>query len=161
MLPIATTFLHARRWPLWIIYLLICAPWIVLLIFFEPDDKTSIYVYIALFTHLLFAFFYYAVIKMEIGIYNEGLVYKNIIKTKEVLWDEIVSSELSYDFDMHGGRVKWIFQTREKKLAIEPTYFSRHDNRLLAETLISKAKRATVSENIVMMAHGRFPWYIR
>jgi len=78
--------MHARRWPLWIVYLLICFPTIIISAFPDVNSEVKIDVLLTVFSHLLSAFLYYAVLKMEIQIYSDVLIYKNMIKTKKIEW---------------------------------------------------------------------------
>lgn len=162
MLPISTTYIKARKWPLLIVYLLLGVP--VLVAFLEDgtedhQQKIGIICFLV-FSHLLFFFFWYVVRKMEIQLYHDSFVYKTAFKTKEIVWQNIMKSEFEFSFHGHSGDVKWRIESPQTTIAMSVGYFSRSDCRLIAEVLVDKYKEAKISENIKAMAKGRFPWYV-
>jgi len=163
MLPISTTYLKARKWPLLVLYIVIGAPaaWLALQKddSYDPQQKVFIFILFAL-THLLILFFWYVASQIEIQIYNDSLIYKTAFKTKEIAWRNITESELEFHFHSHGGRAQWNIVSPEKIIKIDPTYFSRKDTRMIAEVLVDKCRSAKISDNVKAMANGKFPWYV-
>jgi hypothetical protein len=161
MAIIATTYLRARKWPLFIIYLLVAFPFILVRLLSSHDDpKNAFYIGFILFSHAFVFMFWYSLDKLEIRIYDQSIAYKTSLYTREVSWNDIIDVDLHFGFAGQHPHVKWTFYAGKKSLVIDPSYFSKTDNRFLAEVIVAKCSDARISKSINNMANGKFPWYL-
>ena len=158
---IATSYLSARKWPLLIVYLLIAFPFVLVKLLSSVDDsKNNLYIIFILFTHLLVLLLWYAIKKLEIQVYEQSIVYKTLFYKRELDWNDIIAVDLHFGFAGQHTHVKWIFSTPQRSIIIDPSYFSRKDNRFLAEVVMDRCSSAHISASIKSMAGGKFPWYV-
>ncbi|HEX5152027.1 MAG TPA: hypothetical protein VFW07_11305 [Parafilimonas sp.] len=161
MAAITTTYLRARKWPLLIIYLLIAFPFILVKLLSSYGDPNNVfYIVFIFFAHALIFVFWYSLEKLEIRIYEQSIAYKTFLYIKEVNWDDIIDVDIHFGFAGQHPHVKWTFYAGEKSIVIDPSYFSKTDNRFLAEVIVAKCSNARISKSINNMANGKFPWYL-
>jgi hypothetical protein len=136
-------------------------PFVLVKVFSSPtDSKNSFYLIAILFTHALIFIFWYVANKLEIQIYNQSIAYKTLFHFKEMYWEEIIDVDLDFAFTMHHADTRWIFTSVKKSMSISSSYFSKKDNRFLAEAVVAKCSSARISASIKKMAEGKFPWYV-
>ena len=140
MAAITTTYLRARKWPLFIIYLLVAFPAMCVKLLSSYDDsKIVFYIVFILFSHGLIFIFWYCLEKLEIRIYDPSIAYKTLLYVREVNWDDIIDVDLHFGFAGQHPHVKWTFYAGKKSIVIDPSYFSKTDNRFLAEIIVTNA----------------------
>ena len=134
---ITTTYLKARKWPLIFVYLFVAFPFLLVKLLSDANDpKMNFYIAFIIFTHLLVFFLWFALSKLEIQIYPDALAYRTLFFRKEVNWNEITDIKLDVGFAGQHPHLKWIFFAGRKSISIHPSYFSRINNRFLAEAAI-------------------------
>ncbi len=104
----------------------------------------------------------YIVMKVKIVIDNTGIVQQILIgKQKELEWQDIKSTRINWEINIHGAELSWDFiGASGKTLRINPSYYSRRNLKMIAEALLSKCAHADLDKRIFQMAEGKFPWYI-
>lgn len=151
--------IKARTWPVWIIFSLAGFPGIFLMIS-EPTKKggPSLFVAACLFSLLVYIFSR----SMKITIDDEWLVYSAYGKTRQVRWNDMTLSSVGWTIEGgHTASYSWHFRTVNNKLVEIPLgYYSRSDMRILANQVISRAKKAELSAEIHRFAAGKFPWFL-
>lgn len=159
MLPVFHRQVHARKWPVFVIYGVIATG--VGLMEFRVSDAGFIKSMFLIGLSIFAALFYFVLSRLKIVIDDHGLMMQMLLKTESLRWAEISSSNLSFEFHGHTGDVKWVFERITKKaFSFSPTFFSRQDLQAVAEALLSKCPKADISEKVRKMAEGKFPWYI-
>jgi len=83
-------------------------------------------------------------------------------KATTVKWKEIRASKLSWEIEGgHTANIYWtIISEANKKIILEPSFYSRKNLRLIAELLIKKSPDAIIDNRIRKIADGKFPWYL-
>ena len=157
MLPVATTFIKVKKGLLIFYYFVTGFGFIVLVLIDDndPNKSNSRNVVFAIIANLFFFVYWFIVSKIEIQLYANSIVYKNAFTTKEVYWNEIIESRISYEFTGHGRHSKWFFISPAKTIAFDNYYFTKKDKRLLAEVVIANCTKAKISNNIIAMANDK------
>lgn len=106
--------------------------------------------------------FYFVNKKHYLFIDNHVLVYKTLLHKKEIQWQDVIKSDISWEIEgMHTASVNWrMIATNNKSLEIRLGFFSRSNMQLLAQHLVERAPNAQFSKKIYQFAEGNFPWYI-
>ena len=82
-------------------------------------------------------------------------------KQKEMKWNEIKSSLLSWEYNGHGANLGWVITAFSgKTMNLQASFYSRKKIQLIAEALVQKSNKAELDKRIINMADGKFPWYI-
>jgi hypothetical protein len=112
---------------------------------------------------LFFILIGYLLSKTTIVLENNGLTISRIFsKTTTLFWNEIRVSKLSWQVDGgHTANIYWQFiADGNKKISIQPSFYTRKDLRMIAELLIEKSPGAKIDPRIRKIADGKFPWYL-
>jgi hypothetical protein len=159
MLPVQHQEFQSRKWPLVILFVLIGGPFIWLATV-GTADKAVVNIFL-LSTIIFISFFYFILARLKLVIDNEGLELRMLLKTERVAWSSINKSYITFEFHVHSGDIKWIFNTTKgKSLSFSPTFFSHSTLQVVAETLLYKSPQADISSKVRNMVAGKFPWYI-
>lgn len=155
--PIETTSLRPRSSIILIPFAILTAA--MAFTYVQDSDKKEINIAF-LVTVLITALIWVGFKKIELTINNDGLTYKTIFTTKEILWQDVLRTHIKYEHHGKSGNVYWLFETHARNLKFSTSLFGRKSLRTIAEAVVSKCHRSVIDEKIFKMSEGRFPWYI-
>jgi hypothetical protein len=159
MLFLETTSIRPKKF-ITLIPLLIMATVIVPVVFIGPALKNMQGAQYILLLPILFAvFFWFMLNKVEVLITNDGITYKTLFTSKEVLWNDVVRTYVRYQQQGKSGSHYWFFETGDRTLKFSSGYFSRKSLRIIAEAVVAKCKHADIQDTIHKWAEGQFPWH--
>lgn len=139
----------------------IALPFVLVRLLSNADDsKNGFYAGFIIFSHALIFLLWLAFNNLEIRIYQNSIAYKTLLFTREINWNEIIDVDLHLGFTGQHPHPKWTFFAGKKSINIDPSYFSRTNNRFLAEAVMSKCINAKISDTVKKIADGKFPWYL-
>lgn len=159
MLPIERQEFTIRKWPLYFI----AAVFLLMLYILNDKGKIDGAAYFAMGGLFLFLVIYYMLSKCKFIIDDAGITQELFFgKKRELKWNEIVSSNLNWQYyHGHGASLSWDFCGHfRKKISIKTSMYSRKKLRSIAVALIEKSKQAYIDKRIQNVAEGKFPWYI-
>ena len=160
MIPIQTHLITIRKWPL---YIMAAIFFLFVFTVFDKPEQTSIKGYCILGGLILFTLFSYFLSKTRIILDNEGITVSHLFnKSTSIQWNEIKTSGISWQMEgIHTANIYWtILSDHNKKITLQPSFYSRKNLRLIAETLIEKSPGARIDTLTRKVADGRFPWYL-
>lgn len=157
MLPIQTTHLRPRTF-VFIIPLVFC---IALLVILGTQKNLPPQVqYIFLIPFAILALIWLGYRKILVTLDNEGLTYKGMFSTKQVLWIQVQKTYIKYQSHGKSGNHYWFFELPDKRVKISTGLYSRKSLQIISEAVVEKCKKAEIEDRIFQMAKGRFAWYI-
>jgi hypothetical protein len=159
MIPIETQLIQIRKWPL---YIMAAVFFLFVFIVFDKPEHGSAKNYSIVGGLILFTLFYFFLSRTKIILDNEGITVSHIfIKSINVKWNEIKASDISWQIEGHTANIYWtIISDNNKKITLQPSFYSRKNLLLIAEILIEKSPAARIDNRIRKIADGKFPWYL-
>ncbi len=159
MLAINSEEISVKRWPFILVVVVYQLVFLFALDLKSIDDSIK---WVMAGSLIFISVLFYIVSKNKIIIDNTGITQQLLIgKQKELLWQNVKSSTISWDINYHGADLSWEFiDTYGKRLSINPSYFTRRSLKIIACAVLSKCPDAALDKRILKLAEGRFPWYI-
>lgn len=158
-IPLANQTIQARVLPSLIIFVTISTLYILSIIALDRLNITNYMIIAALGIFGIFISFLPRISKIEID--NSGFT-KYLFKGKRhIQWSEITKVDREWQFHGHGASLHLNFNLSNGTVYFLPlTFYSRKKMALLCDAIISACPNAKISENVVNMASGKFPWYL-
>lgn len=160
MTPIQTHLIIIRKWPL---YIMAAIFFLFVFTAFDKPEHSSVKGYCILGGLIVFTLFSYFLSKTRIILDNEGITVSHIFnKSTSIKWNEIKASGIAWQIEGgHTANIYWtILSDNNKKITLQPSFYSRKNLRLIAEILVEKSKGAIIDTRTRRIAEGRFPWYL-
>ena len=160
MIPIQTQLIEMRKWPQLILAVIF---FFIVVIIFDKPEHSAIKIYFISGGLILFTLITYILGKTKIILDNEGITVTHFFnKPGAIKWTEISSSEISWQIEGgHTLNINWeINSINGKQINLQPSYYSRKDLRLIAESLIEKSTGAIIDKRTRKFAEGKFPCYL-
>jgi|GEM_PF-1907594 len=155
-LPIETTIIKPRSW--FFLLMLGCLG-IVFHFASKSDDfeESKLFILIPGFVILLLWLLFQ---KVSITVDNDGLTYTTLFSTQSFLWKDVTSTWLKFSNHGKSGQTFWYFEKFDKTQNMDISFYPRKSLRIIAETVVTKCRKASIDPKITAMAEGKFPWYI-
>lgn len=159
-IPIEPQLVLIRKWPLYLLAAIFFAT--VILLFKDTDQPTTMN-YCLSGVLIFFIFASWLLGKTSIIIDDDGITITRLFKRATLKWADIRTASLRWQPEgMHSVNVYWTMTTNDgsHQMEFQPSFYSRHDLRLIASVLVEKSPEATIDERITRMSLGKFPWYL-
>jgi hypothetical protein len=158
MIPVSTQTFYARKWPIFLIFLLLGGSFLILKVNGEEDKSLDLFLLIiSVFCLLLYVWGS----KMFVSIDNEGITYKIIFRKTFISWKDITRTKLAFEFHGKSGDFIWNFTSKDnKQISFSTGYFSKNTIRAIAEAVVEKCPHFVIEGKITDISNGKFPWYI-
>lgn len=159
-IPIGENQFGARSGPLIYIAALLLAAGFFSNLLFSNDVTAALLTIGALFTGIgVLSVLISSRIRLVLN--DERLVHKNILRTKEIKWSQI--SKIDHRFVWHGksGNNEFVITyDGGRQFSFHSGFFNRSALQQIAILMQTCCKNA-VSEKVIQMANGVFPWHVR
>lgn len=116
---------------------------------------------LALLSGIIGVLFLIFTFKNELIINDQGIISKNLLKTRELNWQQIQA--ITFHFVWHGKsghhEIGFINANQKQNIIVVANYYNRSQLKEIAQ-LITTKYQGNVSPKIIQMAEGIFPWYL-